>query len=353
MSDEPIDIAPAPGPRDVVTPYAFQVHPALLGLPLARPWRRAVAIAVDGLAIGLLAQVPNPWLALATGTVLLRSTFRARPKPLRRRGWLRALAVALLLAGTIGIFTGFELHIDGEEPTAETEAQQTQSLEVARLALDIVRGACRDLSCARGPLLSLADISGRQVDLEREEAWESATELMRGLEIDAADAALLREEFLRRFETSRRALDETGGEPPPGRAREAAHSVLGWATGLLDDLGIGLGWAALYFTVFAAWWNGQTPGKKLLGIRVVQLDGTSIGLWEAFERCGGYGAGFATGLLGFAQVWWDPNRQAIHDKIAETVVIRGALPAGTEDVGAGTLVPINSPGTAPTRPARP
>ena len=29
----------------------------------------------------------------------------------------------------------------------------------------------------------------------------------------------------------------------------------------------------------------------------------------------------ATGLLGFIQIYWDANRQAIHDKISATVVI--------------------------------
>ena len=44
--------------------------------------------------------------------------------------------------------------------------------------------------------------------------------------------------------------------------------------------------------------------------------------WLSFERAGGYAAGFATGLLGFAQIFWDPNRQAIHDKVSETIVIQ-------------------------------
>ena len=74
-------------------------------------------------------------------------------------------------------------------------------------------------------------------------------------------------------------------------------------------------------TVFLSWWNGQTVGKKLMGIRVVRLDGEPITWWVAFERAGGYAAGFATGLLGFAQVWWDANRQGIHDRIVGTVVI--------------------------------
>jgi uncharacterized RDD family membrane protein YckC len=75
------------------------------------------------------------------------------------------------------------------------------------------------------------------------------------------------------------------------------------------------------FSAFIALGQGQTLGKKLLGIKVMQLDGSSLSLWDSFGRYGGYGAGIATGLLGFIQVFWDPNRQAIHDKISATVVI--------------------------------
>jgi hypothetical protein len=92
--------------------------------------------------------------------------------------------------------------------------------------------------------------------------------------------------------------------------------------GTVNDLGITVGWFSLYFTLFLAWWNGRTPGKYLLGIRVVRLSGEPLSLWFAFERFGGYAAGIATGLFGFAQLYWDPNRQAIHDRVARTVVIR-------------------------------
>jgi uncharacterized RDD family membrane protein YckC len=94
-----------------------------------------------------------------------------------------------------------------------------------------------------------------------------------------------------------------------------------WVRERLDDLGFGFGWAAVYMTVFLSWWNGQTVGKRMMRIRVVRLDGEPITWWVAFERVGGYAAGFATGLLGFAQVWWDANRQAIHDRIVGTVVV--------------------------------
>jgi hypothetical protein len=64
---------------------------------------------------------------------------------------------------------------------------------------------------------------------------------------------------------------------------------------------------------------------------VLRLDGAPMSLWASFERYGGYAAGLFTGLMGYAQVYWDRNRQAVQDKISETVVIRDGrlpLPAG-------------------------
>lgn len=100
------------------------------------------------------------------------------------------------------------------------------------------------------------------------------------------------------------------------------QGLLGTLLEWLDDLGIGFGWTALYFTFFTAMMRGQTPGKKLFGVRVLRLDGGPMTLWASFERYGGYAAGLFTGLTGYMQVYWDRNRQAIQDKISETVVIR-------------------------------
>lgn len=105
--------------------------------------------------------------------------------------------------------------------------------------------------------------------------------------------------------------------------REAeSGGVFGWLRRFADELGFGFGWASLYMTIFLSSWKGQTVGKRVMGIRVVRLDGQPISWWVAFERAGGYAAGFATGLLGFFQVYWDANRQAIHDRIVGTVVVR-------------------------------
>ncbi len=117
--------------------------------------------------------------------------------------------------------------------------------------------------------------------------------------------------------TQRRELERAGEE----LAEATSGGVFGWLREFVDELGFGFGWASLYLTVFLSWWKGQTVGKRMMGIRVVRLDGEPITWWTAFERAGGYAAGFATGLLGFAQVFWDANRQAIHDRIVGTVVV--------------------------------
>lgn len=99
-----------------------------------------------------------------------------------------------------------------------------------------------------------------------------------------------------------------------------------YARDLIEELGFGSIWSAVYMALLLPLWNGRTVGKRIFGIQVLRLDGKPITWWIAFERFGGYAAGLATGLLGFAQIYWDPNRQAIHDKIVGTVVIREGLP---------------------------
>jgi uncharacterized RDD family membrane protein YckC len=133
-------------------------------------------------------------------------------------------------------------------------------------------------------------------------------------------------------------------------------SLVRAARNLAEDLGIGFGLAGIYFTVFTVWWRGQTLGKRIVGERVVQLNGKPIGWWDAFNRFGGYAAGIATGTLGFLELVWDPNRQAAHDKMVGTVVLRtrgaGVTPGAAEAVGAGPGGAVEGPGQAtPSRSA--
>ena len=62
-------------------------------------------------------------------------------------------------------------------------------------------------------------------------------------------------------------------------------------------------------------------GKRLLGLRIVELSGKPLTALRCLKRYGGYAAGLATGGIGLAQLLWDPNRQALQDRTAHTVVI--------------------------------
>jgi uncharacterized RDD family membrane protein YckC len=76
-----------------------------------------------------------------------------------------------------------------------------------------------------------------------------------------------------------------------------------------------------------AWWRGQTVGKRLLKLRVVELTGQPITVLRSLRRFGGYAAGMATFGLGFAQMLRDPNRQGLQDRAAHTVVLDERVPA--------------------------
>ncbi len=93
--------------------------------------------------------------------------------------------------------------------------------------------------------------------------------------------------------------------------------------GILTEINIlsSLLGALFYFALFTWRWNGQTPGKRLLKIRVIRLNGRKISLWASFERVSGYTASASLLLMGFFQYYWDRNRQTTHDKITETIVV--------------------------------
>jgi len=81
-------------------------------------------------------------------------------------------------------------------------------------------------------------------------------------------------------------------------------------------------WLVLYFGLSVWWTNGRTLGKRLLRIRIVSLAHTKITLWQAVERSLGYGASMLEGGFGFFQFFIHRNRCCVHDRIAETIVIK-------------------------------
>jgi len=78
----------------------------------------------------------------------------------------------------------------------------------------------------------------------------------------------------------------------------------------------------IFFVLFFHF-PGRTPGKKLFGLKVIDLHGNGrIGWYQAFERTHGYVASGLSASLGFLQVLWDSEGKTMHDKISGTTVIR-------------------------------
>ena len=66
--------------RQIVTPYAFHVSPELFGTALAKPKKRAVAIAIDMLLITLLSQSASFVLAGVAAVTFFRAGNRLKLK---------------------------------------------------------------------------------------------------------------------------------------------------------------------------------------------------------------------------------------------------------------------------------
>ncbi len=55
-----------------------------------------------------------------------------------------------------------------------------------------------------------------------------------------------------------------------------------WTVAIVVFLVFLVNWG--YFTLFEAYWNGRTPGKRVAKIRVIQRSGRAIGLFESMAR---------------------------------------------------------------------
>jgi uncharacterized RDD family membrane protein YckC len=74
-----------------------------------------------------------------------------------------------------------------------------------------------------------------------------------------------------------------------------------------------------YFTFF---WTlvGFTPGKAILGLKILRKNGAKISFGRSVLRFFSYWISAIPLFLGFLWVLWDPKRQGWHDKIAGTQV---------------------------------
>ncbi|MBL1384190.1 MAG: RDD family protein [Colwellia sp.] len=305
--------------REVITPYAFKVDNALLGIPLATPLKRALAIVIDVALIFVAAKLSATLIAFVAAMAFYKGTAQ-QYLPKMSSVWrriLKIMAASILFVSALSVLSiGIDyLEDDNSEIGSviqgvkiEDEIQLTESEKhrVNAYLIEVVDENCEQ-SCQQNALDNLIGQVPKLAEMDDLQSPQLARALLQLLVLSENN------------EIKPAQLIE---EKP---AQTTTNSILQWGKGIIQDLGLGFGWAAVYFTLFSLLWRGQTPGKKVCNIRVVALNGEPLGLLDCFGRYGGYGAGFATGLLGFLQVYWDPNRQAIQDKISATVVIQGSV----------------------------
>ena len=94
-----------------------------------------------------------------------------------------------------------------------------------------------------------------------------------------------------------------------------------------------IGWFVLYygyFAIFESTWNGQTPGKRILGLRVIHTTGRPISPFEAILRnvvriVDQMPAIYAVGMV---SVFVTERSQRLGDLASSTVVVHERLSSG-------------------------
>jgi uncharacterized RDD family membrane protein YckC len=122
-----------------------------------------------------------------------------------------------------------------------------------------------------------------------------------------------------------------------------------FATGVLMVLMFGMEWG--YHTLFEWLWNGSTPGKRTLGIRVVRTNGVAIDLVRSAMRnllraADIFPFAYATGLL---TIFFLGRGRRLGDLAADTMVVRDdrirlndtpAMPENASNLIGGSLTEV-------------
>jgi RDD family len=273
---------------------AIRVAPALGGAMLASPFKRVAGIAIDLGVVVLLSALAQPILGVFTGLTFASLGSR---RVSDAKAWLIARWVLIALGAGVMMLSGFFV----------------LGSPIVRTGVFNIAGETR-AAPPDAPLLS---------------PNPGGSELRRAIE------------------TYERRDSVLSAENKELREREGGRSLLTAAADLGKTFGLTFGWAGVYFTLLTAWCGGRTVGKFAMGTRVVRLDGNPITSMDAFIRNGGYAAGLATGLIGFMSILWNVNRQAIHDRMAGTVVVLNKVPGtsitSAADARGSTLPPSDTP----------
>lgn len=78
----------------------------------------------------------------------------------------------------------------------------------------------------------------------------------------------------------------------------------------------------LYYAILESSPARATLGKRLFGLRVVDLNGRRLGFWQALGRNLSKAASQFIFGIGFLMAAWTEKKQALHDKMAGTLVMK-------------------------------
>jgi len=115
----------------------------------------------------------------------------------------------------------------------------------------------------------------------------------------------------------------------PARNEDPAASAQALEKALAPFMTGALLWTLLALVVLGSlyrpvchWRWGKTVGKKILGLRLVTTQGARVGFARACWRDIAYVLSCLPLGLGLLWVTWDPQKQAWHDKLAATFVLK-------------------------------
>lgn len=114
-------------------------------------------------------------------------------------------------------------------------------------------------------------------------------------------------------------------------------SVIGWLIGGNDVVSyeqVGssvsmnvnfFGWYTLIPIVYTIgfWiWKSATPGKMILGLKIIDENGNNLDVKTAIIRYLGYIVSAITIFIGYLMIGFTKNKRGLHDMIAKTYVIK-------------------------------
>ena len=146
---------------------------------------------------------------------------------------------------------------------------------------------------------------------------------------------------------------------PSASSAPPTHSSGGtaekWAMAIVIAIPFLFEWA--YFALFEAFWRGQTPGKRIMKIRVIQQTGRPVTLIESFGRNLIRVIDMLPGfyVVGLVSMFLTKRQQRLGDLIAGTLVVHeqaAEVPLETISASRTFTAPLYEPAPAAQPPLR-